>query len=290
MPRSFDPSVAGKRPEVRSDSQACRVRTPRADRVLAGADGASAKAGPPGTRPCPAGEHTARSAEGVRVRRTWPPGVLESGVVRAPANRPRVVEPARRVRHPRRGALRPRHLRHSVDRAAAGRNAARRRGRAVRLGRHRRGHELPAQGRALPAAPSSSTPAPPAASPRPPSPRTPAGSTPGRSAGSTPGSMAAGSRMRPSPPTSPDSTTWAEPRRAPRRRWPRRASGPALPESRARPGNAPPGSSPATGGPRLPAAAGRRGGSGRRTWPPSSPPATGRGVATRLPMGNKPRN
>ena len=52
-----------------------------------------------------------------------------------------------------------------------------------------------------------------------------------------------------------------------------------LPMSRARPGNAPPGSSPATGGPPQTAAAGRRGGSGRRTWPPSSPPATGRGAA-----------
>ena len=37
--------------------------------------------------------------------------------------------------------------------------------------------------------------------------------------------------MRPSPPTSPNSTTWAEPRQALRRRWPRRASGPASPMS-----------------------------------------------------------
>ena len=49
---------------------------------------------------------------------------------------------------------------------------------------------------------------------RPRSPRTPAGSTPGSTAG--------GSRMQPSPPTSPSSTIGAEPRRAPRRRWPRR--------------------------------------------------------------------
>ena len=63
------------------------------------------------------------------------------------------------------------------------------------------------------------------------------------------------------------------------RRWPQRASGPASPMSRARPGNAPPGSWPATGGPPAAAAEGRRGGSGRRTWPPSSPPATSRGAA-----------
>ena len=67
--------------------------------------------------------------------------------------------------------------------------------------------------------------------------RTPAGRTPGRSAGSTLGSTAAGLRMRPSPPTSPSSTTRGEPQQAPRRQWPRRASGSALPESRARPGN-----------------------------------------------------
>ena len=42
-----------------------------------------------------------------------------------------------------------RHLRHPVDRATAGRGAARRGGGTVRLGRHRRGHELPAQGRPL---------------------------------------------------------------------------------------------------------------------------------------------
>ena len=48
--------------------------------------------------------------------------------------------------------------------------------------------------------------------------------------------------MRPSPPTSPSSTTRAGRRRAPRRRWPRRASGPASPASRARPGNERPGS------------------------------------------------
>ena len=53
----------------------------------------------------------------------------------------------------------------------------------------------------------------------------------------------------------------------------------ASPMSRARPGNAPPGSWPATGGPPSAAAEGRRGGSGRRTWPPSSPPATSRGAA-----------
>ena len=34
-------------------------------------------------------------------------------------------------------------------------------------------------------------------------------------------------RQRPSPPTSPSSTTRGEPRQPPRRRWPRRASGPA---------------------------------------------------------------
>ncbi len=57
---------------------------------------------------------------------------------------------------------------------------------------------------------------------------------------STPGSPTAGSRMRPSPPTSPSSTTMGEPRPAPRRRWPGPASGPASPASRARTGNAPP--------------------------------------------------
>ena len=58
--------------------------------------------------------------------------------------------------------------------------------------------------------------------------------------------------MQPSPPTSPSSTTWGEPRQAPRRRWPRPASGLASPMSRAQPGNAPPGFSPATVGPRRP--------------------------------------
>ena len=54
-----------------------------------------------------------------------------------------------------------------------------------------------------------------------------------------------------------DSTTKGERRRAPRRRWPRPASGLGSPASRARPGNAPPGCWPATGGP-PPSAAGAR--------------------------------
>ena len=69
-----------------------------------------------------------------------------------------------------------------------------------------------------------------------PSARTPAGRSPGRSAASTSGSTAGRSRTPPSPRTSPSSTTRAGRRRSPRRRWPRRASGPASPASRAPPG------------------------------------------------------
>ena len=59
----------------------------------------------------------------------------------------------------------------------------------------------------------------------------------------------------------------------------RRASGPASPASRPRPGNGQPGSSPATGGRPAVEDGGKRGRSGRRTSRPSSPPATGREVA-----------
>ena len=107
-----------------------------------------------------------------------------------------------------------------------------------------------------------------AASPRPPSARTPAGPTPGRSAASTHGSTD-GRRTPPWPRTSASSTTRAGRRRARRRRWPRRASGPASPTSRPRPGNGRPGSSPATGGRPAVEDGGKRGRSGRRTWPPS---------------------
>ena len=58
----------------------------------------------------------------------------------------------------------------------------------------------------------------------------------------------------------------------------RGASGPASPASRALPGNERPGSSRTTGGPPVSAAGARRAPSGRRTWPPASPPASGRGV------------
>ena len=110
-------------------------------------------------------------------------------------------------------------------------------------------------------------------------PEHPPGVLRGGSAASTPGSTAGGSMMRASPPTSPSSTTRGEPRQAPRRRWPRRASGPASPMSRARPGNAPPwvlaGYRRTAGG----RGRGQTRGSGRRTSPPSSPPATALGRA-----------
>ena len=61
--------------------------------------------------------------------------------------------------------------------------------------------------------------------------------------------------------------------------WRRRASGPASLASRARPGNGRPGSSPATGGPLAIEGGDKRGRSGRRTWLPASPPATGHNVA-----------
>ena len=86
------------------------------------------------------------------------------------------------------------------------------------------------------------------------------------------------SRTRPWPSTSPSSTSRGEPPRARRRRWPRRASGLASPARRALPGNERPGSSRATGGLPVSAAGARRAPSGRRTWPPSSPPASVRGV------------
>ena len=124
--------------------------------------------------------------------------------------------------------------------------------------------------------------------PRPRSPQTPAGRTPGRSAASTPGSTAGGSRMRPSPPSSPNFTTRAGRRRAPRRRWPGSA-GPGAPLGDAlqlragerSPGDAEAGLLPA-GEPGV-AAAPREGREAARR--PGPPP--GGGNPRRLPRGRR---